>query len=47
MEECRLEGIKMENYRIESEEEISAYLGKLKYALNAGAKLVFQAIRKV
>lgn len=42
-----IEGIKMENYRIESEEEISAYLGKLKYALNAGAKLVFQAIRKV
>lgn len=37
----------MENYRIESEEEISAYLGKLKYALNSGAKLVFQATRKV
>lgn len=37
----------MKNYRIESEEEISAYLGKLKYALNSGAKLVFQATRRV
>ena len=37
----------MENYRIESEEEISAYLGKLKYALSSGARLVFQATRKV
>ena len=40
-------GIIMENYRIESEEEISAYLGKLKYALNSGSRLVFQATRKV
>lgn len=37
----------MGNYRIESEEEVKAYLGKLKYALDSGAKLVFQATRKV
>lgn len=37
----------LQNYRIESEEEISAYLGRLRYALDAGAKLVFQATRRV
>ena len=37
----------MENYRVETEAEISAYLGKLRYALDSGAKLNFQATRRV
>lgn len=37
----------MERYRIETEEEINAYLARLKYALDNGAKLVFQVTRRV
>lgn len=35
------------NYRIETREEIDTYLAQLRYALDSGAKLVFQATRKV
>ena len=34
-------------YRVESEEEVKAYLAKVRYALETGAKLVFQEERKV
>lgn len=34
-------------YRIESKEEINAYLAKLRYALDTGAKLTFQEERRV
>ena len=37
----------MENYRVETEAEVSAYLAKLRYALDSGAKLIFQATRCV
>ncbi|MBP5293639.1 MAG: hypothetical protein J6023_05885 [Clostridia bacterium] len=33
--------------RIETKEEVSAYLARLKYALNHGAKIDFQIIRQV
>lgn len=34
-------------YRIESEMEVSTYLSRLKYALDSGASLEFQEIRKI
>lgn len=37
----------MEQYRIETEEEIKAYLLNLKYALDAGAKIRVQTYRRV
>ena len=37
----------MENYRIESKEEIEAYLSRMRYALDNGAQLKFQADRQV
>lgn len=37
----------MNTYRIESEEEVSAYLAKLRYALQNGAQITFQTHRKV
>lgn len=37
----------MENFRIETKEEVNEYLTRLRYALDTGAKLVFQAKRKV
>ena len=37
----------MTNYRVETKEEISAYLDKLRYALDSGARLIFQATRRV
>ena len=33
--------------RIESELEVDTYIQRLKYALNNGAQLVFQAYRRV
>ena len=35
------------NSRIESEQEVIAYIQNLKYALNSGARLVFQVNRRV
>lgn len=37
----------MNNYRIETEEEVRAYLANLKYALNNGAEITFQLYRNV
>ena len=37
----------MENYRIESKEEIETYLSRMRYALDNGAQLKFQADRQV
>ncbi len=37
----------MTEYRIESWEEVSTYLARLKYALQNGAQINFQRIRKV
>lgn len=37
----------MNNYRIESEDEVRAYLANLKYALQNGAKITFQLVRNV
>lgn len=34
-------------YRIESEDEVKAYLAKLKYAIEAGATINFQEVRHV
>ena len=34
-------------YRIETEEEVKAYLAKLKYAIESGATITFQEARKV
>ena len=36
-----------ENKRIETKQEVKTYLAKLKYAINNGAKIFFQANRKV
>lgn len=38
---------KNETYRIESREEVSAYLSKLRYAIDGGAQLVIQEERQV
>ena len=38
---------KNETYRIESREEVSAYLSKLRYAIDGGARLVIQEERQV
>lgn len=37
----------MNNYRIETEEEVRAYLANLKYALKNGAQITFQLYRNV
>lgn len=37
----------MDNYRIESENEVKAYLANLRYALEHGATIEFQGCRKV
>lgn len=37
----------MEQYRIETEEEVKAYLANLRYALDAGAKVKFQPFRRI
>lgn len=36
-----------ENKRIETEQEVKTYLAQLKYAINSGAKISFQAHRKI
>ena len=38
---------KNETYRIESREEVSTYLSKLRYAIDGGARLVIQEERQV
>lgn len=37
----------MNNYRIETEEEVRAYLANLKYALKNGAEITFEAHRRI
>lgn len=37
----------MNEYRIESKEEVESYLAKLRYALDQGAKIAFQEIRRI
>ena len=43
---CRMANIN-ETYRIESREDVRAYLAKLKYAIDGGARLVIQEERQV
>ena len=44
---CEQRSGNLTNYRVETKEEISAYLDKLRYALDSGARLIFQATRRV
>ena len=36
-----------DEYRIETEDEVKAYLSKLRYALETGATITFQEVRNV